>query len=349
VKLYFFESDGRVKILNKAWLSFLFNAEIVPLGEDVELPLLPLYIVSGDRNLEPEYRSIEFDYFRKLSEAGHNFGLIHIMDEYYNHILSAYEIRGCQVVFREYVRPKGGRVEFLTSCFRSFSLRHPHFKDSLFVPPIVALKQLKYRFTYGYQFLERQYLPTLPNKTIRPIPLGYTDVIAEFAGLDTPAIDKRKFVWSFCGDIFKADRQKMIASLSSIEPHYSYTYQGFMGANSLSGRDYWEVLSNSIYSPCPIGNYNIDTYRLFESLEAGAIPIVIQNHAGQPYEYYRDLLGDHPIPTVRQWRQAKDFIRRTSTSEIILLSQRIAKWYDVYKREVRTSIKDILTSIASQS
>ncbi len=347
MKVCLVEPDTTVTISNKAWLSFLFDLQIIPLTKCVGQDIFPLYIVHGSTNVKQKYRSIEFDYFRNLSEAGNQFGFVHLMDENYNHNLSAYRLDGCQVIFREYVRPKGGRGEFLASYLRSFSLQHPRLEDSLLSHPKVILKQLKYRFTNA-QFLLRQYLPRLPNKAIHHIPLGYTDIIAEFSGLDVPSIDERKYVWSFCGDIFKSNRQKMLASLSEIKPHYCNVYKGFMGANSLSGRDYWEVLSNSIYSPCPIGNVNIDSFRLFESLEAGAIPMVTYSHAGQPYDYYRELLGDHPIPTFRRWEQAKDFIRRTSITEIISLNQTIIKWYQSYKREIQTSIRDILAPILNE-
>jgi hypothetical protein len=347
LKVCLVEPDTTVGIINRAWLSFLFDLEIIPLSECVDRYVFPLYIVHGNTNIDKKYRSIEFDYFRNLSESGHRFGFVHLMDESYDHNLSAYGLNGCRVIFREYVRPKGGKVELLASYLRSFSLAYPHFEDSLLSHPRIILSQFKYRFTNGAQFLIRQHLPRLPDKAIHHIPLGYTDIIAEFSGLGVPSIEARKYVWSFCGDIFKSDRQKMLASLSEIKPHYCHVYQGFMGTDSLSGRDYWEVLSNSIYSPCPIGNVNIDSYRLFESLEAGAIPMVIYNHAGQPYDYYRELLGDHPIPTFRRWEQARDFIHRTSTNEIILLNQRISKWYKSYKREIQTSIRKMLASIAS--
>jgi hypothetical protein len=347
VKVCLVEPDTTVTIPNRTWLSSLFDLKIIPLNECTDRQVFPLYIVHGSTNVDRQHRSIEFEYFRNLSEEGHRFGFVHVMDENYNHNLSAYGLNGCQVIFREYVRPKGGRTELLASYLRSFSLPYPHFEDSVLLHPKIILRQLKYRFTNGSEFLNRQYLPKLPNKAIHNIPLGYTDIIAEFSGLDVPSIDVRKYVWSFCGDIFKSDRQKMIASLSKIEPHYCHVYQGFMGADSLSGREYWEILSNSIYSPCPIGNVNIDSYRLFESLEAGAIPIVIYGHAGQPYDYYRELLGDHPLPTFRRWDRAKDFISKTSTNEIISLDRRVSKWYESYKRELRTSIKDRIAAIVS--
>jgi hypothetical protein len=347
VKVCLIELDTTVTIPNKQWLSFLFDLNIIPLSEYRDRQIFPLYIVHGSSNVEQKHRSIEFDYFRNLSEEGYQFGFVHVMDENYNHNLSSYGLDGCQVVFREYVRPKGGKAKLVVSFIRSFSLSYPHFEHSLLSHPKIILRQLKYRLTNGAQFLTRQYLPILPHKEIYQIPLGYTDIIAEFSGSVVPAIYARKYTWSFCGDIFKSDRQKMIASLSEIEPHYCHIYKGFMGAESLSGREYWEILSNSVYSPCPIGNVNIDSYRLFESLEAGAIPMIIHSHAGQPYNYYHQLLGVHPIPTFKCWEQARNFIHRTSNDEIISLNQRISEWYESYKRDLRTSIRDKITAITA--
>lgn len=232
MRICLLEPNTPAKIANRKWLSFLFDSEIMPLGEDIDPGLFPLYIVHGSTNVEPIHRSIEFDYFSQLSEAGKQFGFIHVKDENYNHDLSAYKLQGCKIVFREYVRPKGGNVEFLASRIRSLSLPYPQFENPFLASPKVLLKQLKYRLVDGHRLLKRQYLPRLPEKKVIAIPLGYTDAITQFSGSSVPPIENRKYLWSFCGDVYKSDRQKMIKELSNIKPHYTHIYTGFMGVNS---------------------------------------------------------------------------------------------------------------------
>ena len=176
------------------------------------------------------------------------------------------------------------------------------------------------------------------------IPLGYTDKLAE--NTDSLPIAERSYKWSFCGDSFKADRKSMLRCLGSIQPSYIFEYQGFMSEGSLSGDQYSEVLLQSMFIPCPMGNLNIDTYRLFEALEAGAIPLILKSHAWQPYSYYEILLGKHPIPTFSSWKQAKHFLECIDPDSIEMLSQEVNRWYAAFKSDLKLRIRESLLESA---
>ena len=49
------------------------------------------------------------------------------------------------------------------------------------------------------------------------------------------------------------------------------------------------LLSNSVFAPVPLGR-GPDSFRLYEALEMGAIPVITD------IEAFNVPLGDHPIP-----------------------------------------------------
>lgn len=42
---------------------------------------------------------------------------------------------------------------------------------------------------------------------------------------------------------------------------------------------------------CPVGHYNLDTFRVYEALEAGAVPVVLSTSQDQDYGYFEGLFG----------------------------------------------------------
>ncbi|MEO1296547.1 MAG: hypothetical protein AAFW75_12205, partial [Cyanobacteria bacterium J06636_16] len=101
------------KTRNQLWISEIFQASIREFDGFIKANTFPVFIVQGSRNYKPEERSIQFGLFLNLNKKGHKFGLIHVMDENYDHDISIYYLDACSVVFREYFRPQGGRLQLL--------------------------------------------------------------------------------------------------------------------------------------------------------------------------------------------------------------------------------------------
>lgn len=67
-----------------------------------------------------------------------------------------------------------------------------------------------------------------------------------------------------------------------------------------------ELLADTIFAPCPMEGTHIESSRIYDALELGAIPIVERRRR---LDYLGTLLGDHPLPTVENWGQAPGMIR----------------------------------------
>jgi len=176
---------------------------------------------------------------------------------------------------------------------------------------------------------------------IMKLPLGYTsEALSNDSSPPIPA-SRRKYVWSFLGEVNKSSRPDMARELSRVEPHFFYPTDRLSGwtlynSSSTGSRRFTrqecaEVLRNSTFAPAPMGNANIESYRLYEALEESAIPIVEKRLT---LDYYRELLGDHPIPTVRSWAEARklvgDLVKSPARLDELQLECR--DWWGKFKR-----------------
>jgi hypothetical protein len=181
---------------------------------------------------------------------------------------------------------------------------------------------------------------------VRKLPLGYGKGMARGGRPIQPAA-RRRYVWSFIGHAGKSTRPDAVRALASIEPHFLFSTDDVPGLailNRVGGQpkrlppeEYSQILLESAFSPCPMGNVNIECFRMYESLECGAIPIVEKRAT---LDYYRKLLGDHPIPTVRSWSEAARMIRRMlrNPDDIDVLQQQCIAWWGDYKRDYRGQV-----------
>lgn len=177
---------------------------------------------------------------------------------------------------------------------------------------------------------------------VMTLPLGYTNDTRRPDAV--PTASARQFVWALLGDCSKSSRPDTARALSRIEPHFLYltdAVPGFTTASTrrrLSRQEYQQLLLNSTFVPCPMGNVNIESYRTFEALESGAIPIV-ENRL--TLDYYRQLLGqDFPGLVVKSWREAHIRISRllTDPSEMDALQKRCIEWWDGYKKRYSSAV-----------
>ena len=149
------------------------------------------------------------------------------------------------------------------------------------------------------------------ERYVMKMPLGYCRGLGRGGAAVLPST-QRKYVWSFVGESGKATRPDAIHALTGLEQHFllstgspardSGAGPGGGAPQRLGPREFSQLLSNTIFAPCPMGNVNIECFRTYEALEWGAIPIVEKRWG---LDYYRKLLGEHPMPTVRSWSEAR--------------------------------------------
>ena len=118
------------------------------------------------------------------------------------------------------------------------------------------------------------------TQKILHIQVGFSNEFFEASkALERPLIPTYK--WSFAGEL-KPGRVEALETFNNLDNgKVVFTDQGFkpdeQKQNALTSTEYFMLMAKSLFIPCPLGWVNIDTQRIYECLEAGAIPVVLRN------------------------------------------------------------------------
>jgi GR25 family glycosyltransferase involved in LPS biosynthesis len=153
----------------------------------------------------------------------------------------------------------------------------------------------------------RNYVRSGLNSKVNVIPLGYHFTIRE--GIDnpferTPQLPFRSNVWCFFGTNWNG-RQAIINLLEPIEKNTYKLFDSWNDPNNLGREEYCATLLDSVFVPC-MGGQNSETFRLYEALECGCIPIIINDEANANYfKYINQYL---PFLNINSWSQVPTLI-----------------------------------------
>jgi hypothetical protein len=218
---------------------------------------------------------------------------------------------------------------------------------------LVHLSDERYIDDYGAYSLAnvviRNYWCRLHASDLRvlTVPLGLMDGFKVAAR--KPARDRR-YTWSFAGNIEKNSRPAMIGALASIggghvqgaDSSGPWLLKGTANPTPpLAITDYAQLMSETVFAPCPAGWQNLDSFRVCEALEAGSIPIVERRAS---YDYFRHLFGEHPMITVGDWSEAPAAIAQLQADPHALEQRRLAceTWWQEHKHTTALRVQDAI-------
>jgi hypothetical protein len=195
-----------------------------------------------------------------------------------------------------------------------------------------------YELYRHFDFVIRNYYAgALRCDGIKTVVLGYACGMAGDGS--EPKASERPLAWCFLGAL-NAARASMIGEFRRIEPHRLHLIAR-EGDRKVSRDEYKQALRSSAFVPCPMGNVMLETYRLYEALEAGAIPLLTR-HAWMPYH---DLvMPGHPIPSFPAWSAARRFAEELLADPTALdaLQVHIAAWWESYKATLQHELCDFV-------
>jgi hypothetical protein len=182
------------------------------------------------------------------------------------------------------------------------------------------------------RFYMRNDFPKDAVSKITVIPLGYryATVLSK-----TPEIPFRNLHWSFFGTDWM-NRSKDMKPLTDASFSYKCKFfEKWNDPNSLSSAEYTETMLNSMFIPCPIG-MNHETFRLYEALESGCIPLVLKTKENE--EWFRWISNKIPLLPITSW---DDAVRLMTT---LMTNQRRI---EVYRAELLKGWKGWVKGICS--
>lgn len=188
-----------------------------------------------------------------------------------------------------------------------------------------------YNYYRPFSFVLRTYFSRLLDRPgVLNVPLG---IIGFAPPHDLVPSSSRRFVWSYFGTLM-ASRPDMLAAFSSLSPSRSIDRRG---DGRVARQEFLAILGDSVFAPAPMGNVMLETWRLYEALEYGCIPIVERRIS---MDYFHDLFGDHPIPCFGSWRQAKQFVAdlMNRPRDLDALQLEVSSWWSLEKLRWRDRV-----------
>jgi len=120
-----------------------------------------------------------------------------------------------------------------------------------------------------------------------------------------PPASQRPFPWAFMGTLWASGSRTLAASLFLRALPQGVFYGGQAFGRGLPLPLYRQHLLSSAFALCPEGDRHLDTFRLYESLQAGCIPVLVDQRA-----MALALLGDRlPWPVFASWSEALAWVQ----------------------------------------
>ena len=167
------------------------------------------------------------------------------------------------------------------------------------------------------------------NNKVSCLPVGYKS-----GTFFNKEVSERKYKWAFIGTPHKSSRHDLLFQLSGIEPFFFHRTKKF-NEKIIEVDEMSTILSSTEFIPSPNGLVHPETYRVYEALECGCIPIVENS-----YKYYDRLFPNNPFLKVDKWIEAKHVITKWENERIKQKREECNTWWNQYKNQLQEFIKN---------
>ena len=170
-----------------------------------------------------------------------------------------------------------------------------------------------------------------------PLPIGYPpNTLVERVPVEP--VPTKTQDWFFCGQMTHSRRSGCVEQLEKLDGGTLVTTDGFNAQSKGLPRDeYLKQMVAAKIAPCPAGMTTPDSFRVFEALQCGTIPIV-DVRAGEledyPLGYWEKALdGGAPFPQIDDWETLPRVIDEL-LADWPFNANVIGSWWLWYKRRL---------------
>lgn len=112
----------------------------------------------------------------------------------------------------------------------------------------------------------------------------------------------------FSGQVNHERRVQCVEHAENVPNGKVVRTKGF--TQGLPHQEYYQLMSEAKFVPCPSGNHMPDTFRIYEALEAGCIPIADSKPSvDYPGNFWYNLFGgEPPFPIIEEWESLQSVI-----------------------------------------
>ncbi|MHA3960266.1 exostosin domain-containing protein [Synechococcus sp. LTW-G] len=155
----------------------------------------------------------------------------------------------------------------------------------------------------------------------------------------------RPYPWTFMGTLWASGQRLKAASLFLRSLPHGYFYGGRGFSQGLPLPVYQEHLFESCFALCPDGDRHFDTFRLYESLQCGCIPVVVDQ---------RDMAsltlgGANPFPIFKTWEEALIWVQQLlqCPEQLDALQALVQHWWRQNRTNLRLAMRQTLGRTSS--
>ena len=170
-------------------------------------------------------------------------------------------------------------------------------------------------------------------------PLGYANNRHATHLPPSPIFSERPHLWAFAGALDRAGREAALNDLRQATPYVEHATQEFNDPNQLQAPQYIELLRKAKFVPCFRGSHALESYRLYEALEHGAIPIYVPTESHDTNDEYAELFGQHPFLGFPSWSIAASLLPKLAlqTEAMEKHRQTLQQWWANKKAELNNN------------
>lgn len=156
----------------------------------------------------------------------------------------------------------------------------------------------------------------------------------------------------FCGQITHDRRQQCRSRLIDLRSHHpelktDYTFNTKFAEENLSKEEYYRRMSRAKVVPCPSGPATPSSFRIFEALEAGAVPVADGKtlSINYPDGYWSFIFqGEPPFPVFSDYEQLPGYTQDT-IEQYPKINNKVYAWWQEYKRKVAYKLRDTIAEL----
>lgn len=149
--------------------------------------------------------------------------------------------------------------------------------------------------------------------------------------------------WFFAGQVTHPRRSQCARILQTLHDGELIQTEGF--TLGLDRHDYLHRMAAAKVAPAPSGPGTPDSFRLYEALEAGALPIADARCPNRHNDRYWQLVyGDVPFPIIDDWADLPDVID-LALQAWPAPANRASAWWQQYKRQLAYDLDDDIRAL----
>jgi hypothetical protein len=172
------------------------------------------------------------------------------------------------------------------------------------------------------------------------IPLGYANNRHANHYPASAAFKDRQYLWSFAGSLDRPGREKALAVLRKTGKFCEKSKASWSSPVAVEAQDYNTLMQQTQFVPCFRGSVALESYRFYEALEQGAIPIYVSEESHNTGDEYYEVFGKHPFLGFPSWERVAETLPILAMQPDVMEGHRqtVMKWWKETKEAVRAKI-----------